>query len=133
MRATKVSLRRLRDEYEVKEEVIGEGAYGKVYMATRGQQAFAVKVMHPQGEGGRYKLVTSNASLREIKLLRELSHPNIVRLRDQFLNLDDMTLALVYDYGECQCGSWPCHIALSHKSRPDTCVVHGVCWHDSQN
>lgn len=100
MNPAKIHLRRLEDEYDIiKGSVLGEGAYGKVYKATRGDQIYAIKEMHAQGEGGGYKLVTSNASLREIKLLRELSHRNIVTLRDQFLNLQDMSLSLVYDFG----------------------------------
>lgn len=43
--------------------------------------------------------VTSNTTLREIKLLRELSHVNIVALRDTFLNMSNMSCALVFDYG----------------------------------
>lgn len=80
-----------------------------------------------RGGGCRYKLVTSNASLREIKLLRELTHPNIVTLRDQFVNLNDMSLALVYDYGAASlvCGAArAAGIAYVATARGDMGVPH---------
>lgn len=58
MNPSEIKLRKLEDEYVVhKNNAIGEGAYGQVFKAERrGQpgQTFAVKVMHPQGEGGTY-------------------------------------------------------------------------------
>ena len=58
MNPSQIKLRKLEDEYVVhKSNAIGEGAYGQVFKAERrGQpgQTFAVKVMHPQGEGGTY-------------------------------------------------------------------------------
>ena len=64
-----------RDKYE-KLEKIGEGTYGYVYKArnTTNQEIVAVKKIKLENED---EGVPSTA-MREISILKELSHPNIV-------------------------------------------------------
>ncbi len=60
-------------------EKIGDGAYGDVYKATdENGQVFALKKMRItiENEG------MPSTVIREISILREFSHPNIVQLID---------------------------------------------------
>ena len=73
---------------------LGEGAYGIVYKARdlHTNEIVALKRIRLEVED---EGIPSTA-LREISLLRELSHPNIVELRDCVL--DDVTLYLVFEF-----------------------------------
>jgi serine/threonine protein kinase len=61
-------------------EKVGEGTYGKVYKAedTRNKSIIALKKIRlDQHDDG-----IPSTSIREISLLKELDHPNVVRLHD---------------------------------------------------
>lgn len=60
---------------------------------------FAIKVVKPHKEG-KNDVVLSSATVREIKLLRELHHDNVVHLHDVHVDPRDKTLALVFEYGD---------------------------------
>ncbi|CAG9462040.1 unnamed protein product [Pedinophyceae sp. YPF-701] len=81
------------DRYE-KSEKIGEGTYGVVYKArdTLSQQTIALKKIRLEHED---EGVPSTA-IREIALLKELSHRNIVQLRD--IVHFERKLFLVFEY-----------------------------------
>lgn len=90
-----------RDKYDPIGK-IGEGTYGLVYKAH---------VMNPWDGKKQYVAVKkfksfkngdgiSPTAIREIKLLRELSHKYIVNLMDVMLDPDDKSLYLVFDYAE---------------------------------
>ncbi|EFJ45742.1 hypothetical protein VOLCADRAFT_31465, partial [Volvox carteri f. nagariensis] len=79
-----------------KRKVLGGGTYATVYVARckrTGQQVALKKLrrMAPPASGG-----VLQAAMREIKVLQELRHPHIVRLRETFQHKD--TLVLVFDY-----------------------------------
>ena len=83
-----------------KTEKIGSGTYGVVYKGYRKKpngekEIVAIKKMKIdlENEG------IPSTALREITILRELKHPNIVRLLDVVLN--DSKLYLLFEYGEC--------------------------------
>lgn len=84
--------RRFRKTYEILEPDVplGEGAFGKVYKGrhTRTGKLVALKKMtlDTEEEG------VPTAAVREIGLLKELSHPNIVELLDVFCTLSKLTL-----------------------------------------
>ena len=87
--------KRFESQYEVIEKtLLGEGTYGKVYKARtcRTGEFVAMKQMklYTQEEG-----VPSNA-IREIALLKELSHPNVVKLLDVFFKPNK--LVLVFEF-----------------------------------
>lgn len=67
-------------EYEVTKEKLGEGTFGVVSKAIskRNGQVYALKkiIMHNEKEGFPI------TALREVKLLKMLSHPNILRLEE---------------------------------------------------
>eukprot|EP00188_Purpureofilum_apyrenoidigerum_P001008 Plantae.Rhodophyta-Purpureofilum_apyrenoidigerum.ctg1515.p1 GENE.Plantae.Rhodophyta-Purpureofilum_apyrenoidigerum.ctg1515~~Plantae.Rhodophyta-Purpureofilum_apyrenoidigerum.ctg1515.p1 ORF type:complete len:397 (+),score=53.90 Plantae.Rhodophyta-Purpureofilum_apyrenoidigerum.ctg1515:205-1395(+) len=81
---------------------IGEGTYGLVYKARAiessdgNNQYVAVKKFKSfkAGDG------ISPTAIREIKLLRELSHDYVVNLMDVMLDPEDKALYLVFDYAD---------------------------------
>uniref|UniRef100_A0A7S0R1R8 cyclin-dependent kinase n=1 Tax=Pyramimonas obovata TaxID=1411642 RepID=A0A7S0R1R8_9CHLO len=81
------------DKY-TKEEKIGEGTYGVVYKArckeTNDQIALKKIRLNQDDEG------IPSTAIREIALLKELEHQNIVRLRD--VVHQNMRLYLVFDF-----------------------------------
>lgn len=81
------------DKYE-KLELIGEGTYGVVYKAkdTESGEIFALKKIRLESED---EGIPSTA-IREIALLKELQHPNIVRLVNVLHT--DKKLTLVFEY-----------------------------------
>ena len=81
------------DKYE-KIDVIGEGTYGTVYKArdTDTGEIYALKKIKLESED---EGIPSTA-IREIALLKELQHPNIVRLVNVLHT--DRKLTLVFEY-----------------------------------
>eukprot|EP00736_Rhodelphis_marinus_P006628 Rmarinus@m.9277 len=92
--------RKKRNEYKFDDTTaIGEGTYGIVYKATRvgdPKSKYAVKLFK---KFKSHEGLTASA-IREITLLRELRHPNIVNLVDVLMDADNSSLYLVFDYAE---------------------------------
>lgn len=89
--------RRFESQYEIFEkQPLGEGTYGKVYKArsNRTNDWVAMKQMKldAQEEG------VPSTAIREIALLKELSHHNVVKLLDVFCKPNK--LVLVFEYLE---------------------------------
>jgi len=89
--------RRFESQYEIHEkQVLGEGTYGKVYKARshRTSEWVAMKQMKldAQEEG------VPSTAIREIALLKELSHQNVVKLLDVFCKPNK--LVLVFEFLE---------------------------------
>ncbi|TKR81706.1 hypothetical protein L596_015537 [Steinernema carpocapsae] len=90
---------------------IGRGTYGHVYKAvpkypdpTKHHQVFALKLIDGQG--------FSMSACREIALLRELRHPNLIKLQRIFLSPTDRKVWLLLDFAEHDL--W--HIIKYHRS-----------------
>ncbi|KAG1659780.1 hypothetical protein FOA52_015881 [Chlamydomonas sp. UWO 241] len=81
-----------------KGEKIGEGTYGLVYHARSKENGgrFALKQFKSQREGEG----VSPTAIREIMLLRELNHENIVRLDSVHINRAEPSLWLAFDYAD---------------------------------
>lgn len=86
----RIKMLRSRDDF-VKTEQIGEGTYGKVYKAidkATGETVAMKKIRMHAKEGVRSKNAINFfhkfplTGIREIKLLRQLDHPNIVSLKE---------------------------------------------------
>ncbi|CAM6126132.1 unnamed protein product [Calypogeia fissa] len=80
---------------------IGEGTYGLVYLARSKQLPhrgvrIAIKKFKQSKEGDG----VSPTAIREIMLLRECVHDNIVKLVTVHINYNDMSLYLAFDYAE---------------------------------
>ncbi|CAG9316351.1 PHO85 [Blepharisma stoltei] len=89
----RLSIRNHLDNYE-KLEKIGEGTYSSVYKAidTNSDQFVALKKIRlSDGEEG-----IPSTTIREISLLKDLIHPNIVKLLDVIH--DNHKLYLVFEY-----------------------------------
>lgn len=82
-----------RDKYEIL-EMIGEGQFGVVHKAkdTENGEIYALKKIRLESED---EGIPSTA-LREIQLLMELKHPNIVKLVNVLHT--DKKLTLVFEY-----------------------------------
>ncbi|XP_077212697.1 cyclin-dependent kinase E;1 isoform X2 [Tasmannia lanceolata] len=80
---------------------IGEGTYGLVFLARSKLQAnrgkcIAIKKFKQSKDGDG----VSPTAIREIMLLREISHENVVKLVNVHINHADMSLYLAFDYAE---------------------------------
>ncbi|GLJ54572.1 hypothetical protein SUGI_1172150 [Cryptomeria japonica] len=80
---------------------IGEGTYGLVFLARSKLQSnkgicIAIKKFKQSKDGDG----VSPTAIREIMLLRELSHENVVKLVNVHINHMDMSLYLAFDYAE---------------------------------
>ncbi|EFJ41427.1 cyclin dependent kinase [Volvox carteri f. nagariensis] len=76
----------------------GEGTYGLVYHARSKETGgrYAIK----QFKSGREGDGVSPTAIREIMLLREMSHPNIVKLESAHINHSEPSLWLAFEYAE---------------------------------
>ncbi|KAM0974098.1 hypothetical protein FF1_017346 [Malus domestica] len=80
---------------------IGEGTYGLVFLvrtkspSNRGK-SIAIKKFKQSKDGDG----VSPTAIREIMLLREISHENVVKLVNVHINHTDMSLYLAFDYAE---------------------------------
>lgn len=93
----------LTDKYRLLGK-IGEGTYGLVYKAEElnaksgdNSMYFAIKVVKSHKEG-KNDVVLSLATIREVKILRELRHENVVKLFDIHVDPIQRSLALVFEY-----------------------------------
>lgn len=80
---------------------IGEGTYGLVFLARIKQpgslgRCIAIKKFKQSKDGDG----VSPTAIREIMLLREISHENVVKLVNVHINHADMSLYLAFDYAE---------------------------------
>eukprot|EP00124_Ichthyophonus_hoferi_P004983 Ihof_evm2s631 gene=Ihof_evmTU2s631 len=90
---------------------IGEGTYGIVYKAKNRQTGDIVALKRMSFEDGEEGIPTT--ALREISSLKELHHPNIVRLLDVIC--EDKVLFLVFE-----------HLEQDLKKYIDTCPPEGL-------
>lgn len=77
---------------------IGEGTYGTVYRAKdkATQEIVALKKLRMDKEKSGFPLT----SIREIKILRSLQHPNVVQLREVAVGRKPDSIFLVFEYCE---------------------------------
>ncbi|KPA80829.1 putative mitochondrial protein kinase [Leptomonas pyrrhocoris] len=75
---------------------VGEGSYGKVFLCCDIVKGCTVAVKTSQWSSGEEGLSVS--SIREVTLLKEIRHPNVVRLLDLFT--EDNRLCIVCEYME---------------------------------
>ena len=87
-----------------KMEQLGEGTYGVVYKAFDTQAKETVAIKKIRLEQNDQSLQEDEGipatTLREISILRQLQHENIVALRDVILSSDQTKISLVFDYYE---------------------------------
>ncbi|KAM0752429.1 Pkinase-domain-containing protein [Meredithblackwellia eburnea MCA 4105] len=77
-----------------KDKKVGEGTYAVVYLGreiTTGRKIAIKKI-----KVGQFKDGLDMSAIREVKFLRELSHPNIISLLDVFSNKSNLNLVLEF-------------------------------------
>uniref|UniRef100_A0A672F6K9 cyclin-dependent kinase n=1 Tax=Salarias fasciatus TaxID=181472 RepID=A0A672F6K9_SALFA len=87
---------RVEDLFEYEGCKVGRGTYGHVYKAKRkdgkDEKEYALKQIEGTG--------ISMSACREIALLRELKHQNVIALQKVFLSHSDRKVWLLFDYAE---------------------------------
>lgn len=103
------------DAFEINSQ-IGEGAYGKVYKATdtAGGEVVALKMVRTDNEREGFPIT----AVREIKILKQLCHENIVNLKEV---ITDKVKALDFRKDK---GEW--YIAKGGASKGGTSLVNVV-------
>ena len=76
----------------IKERQLGRGAYGKIYLVTSNGRKMALKRIKTNNQEG-----VDLSAIREIKILREIEHPNIIRVFDVFSE-KQKRMCLLMDY-----------------------------------
>ncbi|CAK8672619.1 unnamed protein product [Clavelina lepadiformis] len=88
--------RKVEDLYEYEGCKVGRGTYGHVYKAIskdpNEKKEYALKQIEGTG--------ISMSACREIALLRELEHPNVICLQGVFLSHADRKVWLLFDFAE---------------------------------
>ncbi|KAH7706606.1 Protein kinase [Aphelenchoides avenae] len=112
---------RVEDLYNFEGSKVGRGTYGHVYKATprkpptgKDKVCYALKLIEGSG--------FSPSACREVALLRELNHPNVIKLLRVFLT-SERKVWLLFDYAEHDL--W--HIIKVHrvaKQKRQPCIVH---------
>lgn len=103
---------KVEDLFEFEGCKVGRGTYGHVYKAKRKDRTVS------NNDGREYALKQiegtgiSMSACREIALLRELRHPNVISLQKVFLSHLDRKVWLLFDYSEHDL--W--HIIKFHRS-----------------
>ncbi|KAB5517113.1 hypothetical protein PHYPO_G00185670 [Pangasianodon hypophthalmus] len=101
---------RVEDLFEYEGCKVGRGTYGHVYKAKRkdgkDEKEYALKQIEGTG--------ISMSACREIALLRELKHPNVIALQKVFLSHSDRKVWLLFDYAEHDL--WTQHIIKFHRA-----------------
>eukprot|EP01006_Ploeotia_vitrea_P040716 TRINITY_DN66449_c1_g6_i1.p1 TRINITY_DN66449_c1_g6~~TRINITY_DN66449_c1_g6_i1.p1 ORF type:complete len:341 (-),score=28.67 TRINITY_DN66449_c1_g6_i1:150-1172(-) len=78
---------------------VGEGTYGNVYKAScKNQKDTWVAIKNYKSQGDSDDGGVPVTAIAEITLLRELDHPNVIRLVDAAINPDGPFIYMVYDY-----------------------------------
>ncbi|XP_047127485.1 cyclin-dependent kinase 8 isoform X1 [Hydra vulgaris] len=99
---------KVEDLFDFEGSKVGRGTYGHVYKAKakdlKDTKEYALKEIEGAG--------ISMSACREIALLRELSHPNVINLRRVFLSHADRKVWLLVDYSEYDL--W--HIIKFHRT-----------------
>ncbi|KAK3097208.1 hypothetical protein FSP39_007503 [Pinctada imbricata] len=107
-RRTAAERQKVEDLFDFEGCKVGRGTYGHVYKAKRKDgtegREFALKQIEGTG--------ISMSACREIALLRELKHPNVISLQKVFLSHQDRKVWLLFDYAEHDL--W--HIIKFHRS-----------------
>ncbi|GIX89577.1 cyclin-dependent kinase 8 [Caerostris darwini] len=87
---------KVEDLFEYEGCKVGRGTYGHVYKARRkdGSDPKDYALKQIEGTG------ISMSACREIALLRELKHPNVISLQRVFLSHTDRKVFLLFDYAE---------------------------------
>ncbi|KAF0313447.1 Cyclin-dependent kinase 8 [Amphibalanus amphitrite] len=93
---TQVERAKVEDNFEFEGCKVGRGTYGHVYKAKRrdGKDVREYALKQIEGTG------LSMSACREIALLRELKHPNVINLQRVFLSQPDRKVWLLFDYAE---------------------------------
>lgn len=84
-------LRKVGEYYLV--EVIGQGAFGKVYLAMKNGQKYAIKELFIENRSGIEKVY------KEIEILSELEHPNIINYTESFKKGNHIYIVMEYIEG----------------------------------
>ncbi|KXS20528.1 Pkinase-domain-containing protein [Gonapodya prolifera JEL478] len=117
--ARRVKLRLDEDVFEKREQV-GEGTYGKVYKAidrSTGDMVALKKIrMETEREGFPF------TSLREIKLLMQLRHPNVVAVRE-IMSRRPPGYYLVFDYHDHDLAGLIAHPSVRFPESQLKCLV----------
>jgi len=106
---------------------VGEGTYGFVFMAKDKkppQKKVAIKKFkaHKEGEG------ISVTAYREIMLLLELDHENIIKIQDISINAKEHTLSLVLEYAEYDLSEIIRYHNKVLKMPPSTYTIKSMMW-----
>jgi len=83
--------RNFKNQYEISEVLLGEGTYGKVLKA-RCRQTGLWRAMKQMKLGTSSEEGVPSTAIREVAILKELSHDNIVQLLDVFCKPGELIL-----------------------------------------
>jgi serine/threonine protein kinase len=113
------------DKYNVG-AALGEGTYGHVFSATdpRTGKRLAIKRLKESSEG------ISPTAIREMALLRELHHENVVKLDDILLDFQERMIYLIFEFVEYDMDALRLHFAKrrsAEKHMPQG-VVKSLLW-----
>ncbi|KXN66426.1 Pkinase-domain-containing protein, partial [Conidiobolus coronatus NRRL 28638] len=103
-------------EKYIPKEKLGEGTYAVVYRGIKKEtnEVVALKEIHLDSEEG-----APSTAIREISLMKELKHKNIVNLLDVVHS--EMRLLLVFEFMQCDLKKYMEQNGTSGALKPATC------------